>query len=66
MLRQMMPYFLQDCSVPEPMLDEVLVSAGERCVQPEGMEASAVLALVYQAQGGLKLKSNEGGGGGEW
>ena len=48
------------------MLDEVLVSAGERCAQPEGMELSEVLGLIYQAQAKLNLKTSTGAVGEDW
>ena len=66
LLRQMMPYFLQDSSVPESMADEVMVSAAERCVQPEGMESSDVLSLIYTAQAKLSLKTSKGAPVDEW
>ena len=48
------------------MADEVMVSAAERCVQPEGMESSDVLGLIYQAQATLNLKTSQGGPMDDW
>ena len=59
LLRQLLPYFLPDSSIADTMLDEVMVSAADRCVEPKPLEQGVTWAIVSEATQRLKLSTND-------
>jgi hypothetical protein len=51
----MLPHFVDDVGALDKMLDEILISAAERCLEPAPMEQSVIVSICTAKKAKLAL-----------
>ena len=54
-LRIMLPHFISDTAVLDQMLDDILISAAERCLEPTPLEQSVVASIGNAKKAKLQI-----------
>ena len=54
-LRIMLPHFISDTAVLDQMLDDILISAAERCLEPTPLEQSVVVSIGNAKKAKLQI-----------